>query len=205
MVPGRPSALARTAKSPVKADRETPLNVPEKAEDGTENASQSSAAAAPRELPSTRRRRPSEDSQQPKIQPKIQPKPQPVPSESSAAATVDLQNRSHQPADAGERLEPTSDSQVEESHFKVPVKVPLSLPRKDLREISERAKMLASSKIGRSTSAAAFSLSRLLNDPSDLHRLAKARKLRELLKDEAHKERVSSEQPGCNSRCVAFT
>lgn len=65
--------------------------------------------------------------------------------------------------------------------------------------------MLASSKIGRSTSAAAFSLSRLLNDPSDLHRLAKARKLRELLKEEAHKERVSSDQPGCNSIGVTFT
>lgn len=201
MVPGRPSALARTAKSLVKADRETPINVPEKAEDGTENASQSLAAAAPRELPSTRRRRPSEDSQQPKIQ----PKPQPVPSDSSAAATEDLQNPSHQPADAGERLETTSDCQVKESHFKVPEKVPPSLPRKDVSETSERAKMLASSKIGRSTSAAALSLSRLLNDPSDLHRLAKARKLRELLKEEAHKERVSSDEPGCNSICVTFT
>ncbi|XP_011617571.2 transcription factor TFIIIB component B'' homolog isoform X7 [Takifugu rubripes] len=185
VVPGRPSVLARTAKSPVKADRETPLNVPGKAEDGTENASQSSAAAAPRELPSTRRRRPSEDSQQSKIQ----PKPQPVPSDSSAAATEDLRNRSHQPADAGERLETTSDCQVKESPFKVPEKVPPSLPRKDVSEISERAKMLVSSKIGRSTSAASFSLSRLLNDPSDLHRLAKARKLRELLKEEAHKEK----------------
>lgn len=189
MVPGRPSVLARTAKSPLKADRETPLDVPEKAEDGTENASQSSAAAAPRELPSTRRRRPSEDRQQPKIQ----PKPQPVPSDSSAAATEDLQNQPHQPADAGQRLETPSDCQDKESHFKVP-DVPPSPPRKDVSEISEKAKMLVSSKIGRSTSA--FSLSRLLNDPSDLHRLAKARKLRELLKEEAHKERVSSDM--CN-------
>lgn len=201
MVPGRPSVLARTAKSPVKADHEIPLNVPEKAEDGTENASQSSVVAAPRELPSTRRRRPSEDSQQPEIQ----PKPQPVPSDSSAAATEDLQSQSHQPADAGQRLETTSDCQDKESHFKVPEKVPPSLPRKEVSEISERAKMLVSSKIGRSTSAAAFSLSRLLNDPSDLHRLAKARKLRELLKEEAHKERVSSDEPGCNSICVTFT
>lgn len=200
VVPGRPSVLARTAKSPVKADRETPLNVPEKTEEGTENASQSAAAAAPLEPPSTRRRRPSEDSQLPKIQ----PKPQPVPSDSSAAATEDLQNRSHQPAEAGEPLETTTDCQVKESHFKVPEKVPPSLPRKDVSEISERAKMLASSKIGRSRSAAAFSLSRLLNDPSDLHRLAKARKLRELLKEEAHKEKASSDEPGCNSVCVTF-
>lgn len=200
MVPGRPSVVARTAKSPVKADRETPLNVPEKAEDGTDNAGQSSAAAAPQELPSTRRRRPSEDSQKPKILPKP-----PVLSDSSATATEDLQNRSHQPADTGEGLETTSDCQVNESHFKVPEKVPPSLPKKDVSEISERAKMLASSKIGRSTSAAAFSLSRLLNDPSDLHRLAKARKLRELLKEEAHKERVSSDEPGCKSRCVTIT
>lgn len=208
MVPGRPSVLARTAKSPVKAakspvkaDHETPLNVAEKAEDGTENASQSSTAAAPRALPSTRRRRPSEDSQQPKIQ----PEPQPTPSDSSAAVSEDLGSRSPQSEDAGKRLEATSDCQVKESHFKVPEKVAPSLPRKDVTGISKRAKMLVSSKIGLSTSAAAFSLSRLLNDPSDLHRLAKARKLRELLKEEAHKERVSSDEPGCNAVCVTFT
>lgn len=173
----------------MKAGHETPLEVPEQAEDGTENASQSLVAPAPRGLQSPRRRRSSEDSQEPKIQPQRQPHP--VSSDSSAAETEDLQDPSHQSADVGKQLETTSEGQAKESHFKVPETVPPSLPRKDVTEISVKARTLVSAKIGVSTSAAAFSLSRLVNDPSDLHRLAKARKLRELLKEEAHKDRVS--------------
>lgn len=196
MLPGRPSVLARTAKSPVraakspvKAGHETLMEVSEKANDLPENGSQRvlAAAAAPRGLQSPRRRRPSEDSQQPKVQ----AKPNLVPSNTLAAAAEDLQKQSHQLADISKQLETVSDCQVKESHFKVPEKVPPSLPSKDTTEISEKAKTLVSSKLSRPTSAAAFSLSRLLNDPSDLHRLAKARKLRELLKEEIHKEKVS--------------
>lgn len=196
MIPGRPSILARATKSPVKAVKspvkaghETPVDVSEKAENRQENDSES-VAAPPRRLQSPRRRRPSEDSQQPAVQPKS------VSSDSSAAASEDLQKESHQLADVGKKPETTSDRQVKESHFKVPEKVLPSLPSKGAAEISEKAKALVSSKFGVSTSAAAYSLSRLLNDPSDLHRLAKARKLRELLKEEIHKERVRSDDPG---------
>lgn len=195
VLPGRPSALARTAKSPVKAanspvktGHETFVEVSEKANNVPKNNSQRVAAAAPQGLRSPRRQRPSEDSQQPEVQAKSNL----VPSDSSAAAAEDLQEESPQLADTGKQLETASDCQVKESHFKVPEKVPPSLPSKDVTEISEKAKTLVSSKLSRPTSAAAFSLSRLLNDPSDLHRLAKARKLRELLKEEIHKEKVSS-------------
>lgn len=203
MLPGRPSVLARAAKSPVKAAKspvkaghETLVELPEKANNLPENDRQRvAAAAAPRGLQSPRRQRPSEDSQQPKVQ-ESPPKPNLVPSDSSDSSAEDMQKQSHQLADVGKQLETVSDCQVKESHFKVPEKVPPSLPGKDATEISEKAKTLVSSKLSRPTSAAALSLSRLLNDPSDLHRLAKARKLRELLKEEVHKERVSSGDPG---------
>lgn len=205
MLPGRPSVLARTAKSPVKAAKspgksnyETLVEVPEKANDVPGKDSQRvAAAAAPEGLQSPRRQRPSEDSQQPKVQ----AQPNLVPSDSSAE---DSQKQSQRLADAGKQLEPTSDCQGKESHFKVPEKVPPSLPSKDAAEISEKAKTLVSSRLRRPPSAAAFSLSRLLNDPSDLHRLAKARKLRELLKEEVHKEKVGSGDPGRTSVSVMF-
>lgn len=193
VIPGRPST-ARATRSPVKASDETPVEVPEKADEGPETAGPT-LAAAPRRLQSPRRRRPSEDSQQPKVQ----PEPTPVSSDSSAAATEDSQKPSHQSGDVSQQLETPSDCQDEESHFKVPEKVPPSLPSKEATEISERAKTLVSTKTSHSTSAAALSLSRLLNDPSDLHRLAKARKLRELLREEVRKERVSPDDPGCMS------
>lgn len=198
MLPSRPSALARTAKSPVKAAKspvkagDSLVEVPEKANDIPENNGQCVATVAPRGLQSPRRRRPSEDSQQQKLH----AKPSLVPADSLAAGAEDLQKESHQLADVGKQLQTAPDCQVKESHFKVPEKVPPSIPSKDATEISEKAKTLVSSKLSRPTSAAAFSLSRLLNDPSDLHRLAKARKLRELLKEEIHKERVSSGDPG---------
>lgn len=179
------------------SDHETLVEVPEKANDVPEKDSQHVAAAAPQGLQSPRRQKPAEDSQQPKVQ----DKPNLVPSDGSAE---DLQKQSQGFADAGKQLETTSDRQDKESHFKVPEKVPPSLPSKDAAEISEKAKTLVSSKLRRPSSAAAFSLSQLLNDPSDLHRLAKARKLRELLKEEVHKEKVSSGDPGWKSVCVMF-
>lgn len=190
MLPGRPSVFTRTAKSPVKAAKspvkaghETPLDIPENTNNMPENDSQNVAVAAPQGLQSPRQQRPSEESQDPKVP----AKPNLVSSDSSVE---DLQKQSQQLADFGKQLETASDCQVKESQFKVPEKVPPSLPSKDATEISEKAKTLVSSKLSRLTSAAGFSLSRLLNDPSDLHRLAKARKLRELLKEEIHKERV---------------
>lgn len=43
-----------------------------------------------------------------------------------------------------------------------------------------------------SASPAAYTLSRLLNDRSDLQRLAKAQRLRDLMKKEVVKEKVSA-------------
>lgn len=94
---------------------------------------------------------------------------------------------------------------MKEVPFRVPNKVPPSLPDKEAIEISEKAKTLVSSKSGLSQSPAAFSLSRLLNDPLDLQRLAKARKLRELLKEEIHKEKVRSDYSGGSHLLILFT
>lgn len=180
MAPGRPSAVARTPKSPIKAASEAPIKVSD-----LDKPTTSSQAASPQRLQSPRRRRPSEDSKQPKLQ----PKPDLVPSEPSAVPTAE---------DSPELLvekesESTSGKEVKEFPFKVPDKVPPSLPDKEAIEISEKAKTLVSFKSGLSLSQPALCLSRLLNDPSDLQRLAKARKLRELLKEEMHKEKVSSD------------
>lgn len=80
--------------------------------------------------------------------------------------------------------------QAKDISFKVPDKVAPSLPDKEAIAISERAKALVSSKMKLSASPAAYTLSRLLNDRSDLQRLAKAQRLRDLMKKEVLKERV---------------
>lgn len=180
-------------KSPVKAVFETPAEVPGADLDNPTTSSQTEATASPKGLLSPRRRRPSEDNKQPTVQ----PKPTLVASDSVEPSAVpqaeDSQEQTHVPGDSGKELESTSDSQVKEVPSRLPDKVPPSLPDKTASEISEKARTLASSKSELSLSAPAFSLSRLLNDPSDLQRLAKARKLRELLKQEMHKEKVSSD------------
>ncbi|XP_049460193.1 transcription factor TFIIIB component B'' homolog isoform X3 [Epinephelus fuscoguttatus] len=189
VAPGRPSTLARAQKSPVKAVSETSTEVPVSDLDKSTTSSQTGPTAAPQRLQSPRRRRPSEESKQPKIQ----PKPTLIPSDSSEPSAPptaeDSPEQPHLPTDSGKELESTPGSQVKEVLSKIPDKVPPSLPDKEAIEISEKAKTLVSSKCGLSVSAPAFSLSRLLNDPSDLQRLAKAQKLRELLKQEMNKEK----------------
>lgn len=193
MAPGRPSILARTPKSPVKAISETPVEVTDSDPNKLITSSQNATTAAPQGLKSPRRRRPSEESKQPKVQ----PKPSPIPSDSSGLsvvdATEDLAKQVHLSVDSGKQLESTSKSQIKEVTPRFPDKVPFNLPDKEATEISAKAKALVSSKRGLLPSPAAFSLSRLLNDPSDLQRLAKAQKLRELLRQELHKEKVSSD------------
>ncbi|XP_042364774.1 transcription factor TFIIIB component B'' homolog [Plectropomus leopardus] len=189
VAPGRTSALARTPKSPIKAVSETLTEVPVSDLDKLTTSSQTGTSAAPQRLQSPRRRRSSEESKQPKIQ----PKPTLISSDSTepsaAPSAEDSAEQTHLPTESGKELESTSGSQVKEFPFKVPDKVPPSLPDKDAIEISEKAKTLVSSKCGLSLSPPAFSLSRLLNDPSDIQRLAKAQKLRELLKQEMNKEK----------------
>ncbi|XP_038589444.1 transcription factor TFIIIB component B'' homolog isoform X2 [Micropterus salmoides] len=189
VAPGRPSSLARTPKSPVKAVSETPVEVPCSELDKSTTSSQTGTTAAPQGLKSPRRRRPSEESKQPTEQ----PKPTLISSDNSGPLAVspaeDSLEQIHLPADSGKQLEITSNSQVKEVPPRLKEKAPPSLPDKEHIEISEKAKTLVSSKSGLSLSPPAFSLSRLLNDPSDLQRLAKAQKLRELLRQEMHKEK----------------
>uniref|UniRef100_A0A3Q3WC41 Myb-like domain-containing protein n=1 Tax=Mola mola TaxID=94237 RepID=A0A3Q3WC41_MOLML len=164
VAPGRPSALARTTKSPVKAVSEVPVSDQDKPTVTSQNAT----TVPPQGLQSPRQRRPSEESKQAKVQ----PKPTLIPSDSSGPSVVAIAEDSlkqiHPSADSGKQLQGTSDSQSKEAPFKL------------------------ADKSGLSPTSAAFSLSRLLNDPSDIQRLAKARKLRELLRKELHKEKVSS-------------
>ncbi|XP_028456670.1 transcription factor TFIIIB component B'' homolog [Perca flavescens] len=189
VAPGRPSTLARTPKSPLKAVSETPIEIPVSDLDKPNKSTLSGTIASPQRLQSPRRRRPSEDSKQLKTQPKSII----IPSDSSEPSAVptakDFLEQIHLPTDSGKELESTSGSQVEEVPSRLPDKVPPSLPDKEAIEISKKAKNLVSSKTGLSLSQPAFSLSRLLNDPSDLQRIAKAQKLRELLKQEMHKEK----------------
>ncbi|XP_070844622.1 transcription factor TFIIIB component B'' homolog [Chaetodon trifascialis] len=187
VAPGRPSTLARTPKSPVKAVSETRVEVSDL--DKPTTSRQAETPAAPPGLQSPRRRRTSEDSKQPKVQ----PKPTIVSPDSSRPAAVppaeDSLEQTNLPADSSKQLESTSGSPVKEVPSRLPDKVPPSLPDKEAIEISEKAKTLVSSKSGLSLSPPALCLSRLLNNPSDLQRIAKARKLRELLRHEMHKEK----------------
>ncbi|KAM6901339.1 uncharacterized protein PEZ65_019473 isoform 2-T2 [Lycodopsis pacificus] len=182
VAPGRPSTVARTQKAHVKAVSETPIEVPVSDLDKPTTSSQTGTTVAPQRLQSPRRRRPSEESKQPKMH----PKPSLIPSDSSEPSADSATNL---PADSGKELESTSDSQVKGVPSRLPDKVPPSLPDKEAIALSEKAKTLVSSKSRLSISAPALSLSRLLNDPSDLQRIAKAQKLRALLRQEMHKEK----------------
>ncbi|XP_040052992.2 uncharacterized protein LOC120831543 isoform X2 [Gasterosteus aculeatus] len=182
VAPGRPSAVARTQKSPFKAASETPVEVPASGPDKPTTSRQTAAAVAPQRLQSPRRRRSSGESKQPKMQPKQTL----VPSDSPEPLAESAENP---PADGGRESQSTSDSQVEGVPSKLQDKVPFSILDREAMELSERAKTLVSSKSRRCPSPSAFSLSRLLNDPSDIQRIAKAQKLRDLLKQEMHKDK----------------
>uniref|UniRef100_G3PTI6 Zgc:162472 n=1 Tax=Gasterosteus aculeatus aculeatus TaxID=481459 RepID=G3PTI6_GASAC len=182
VAPGRPSAVARAQKSPVKAASETPVEVPASGPDKPTTSRQTAAAVAPQRLQSPRRRRSSGESKQPKMQPKQTL----VPSDSPEPLAESAENP---PADGGRESQSTSDSQVEGVPSKLQDKVPFSILDREAMELSERAKTLVSSKSRRCPSPSAFSLSRLLNDPSDIQRIAKAQKLRDLLKQEMHKDK----------------
>uniref|UniRef100_A0A3Q3B302 Zgc:162472 n=1 Tax=Kryptolebias marmoratus TaxID=37003 RepID=A0A3Q3B302_KRYMA len=167
VAPGRPPTLSRTPKSPIKAASAAPPDVSGSDTEKPSTSSKAATTAAPRGLQSPRRRRLSEDSKQLK--------------------TVTIT-----PAeDVCKQAENITDSQVKEVTPRPPERVPPSLPDKETTEISEKAKTLISSKNVLSMTPSALSLSRLLNDPSDVQRLMKAQKLRELLKRERCKEKKS--------------
>ncbi|XP_017283039.1 transcription factor TFIIIB component B'' homolog isoform X2 [Kryptolebias marmoratus] len=176
VAPGRPPTLSRTPKSPIKAASAAPPDVSGSDTEKPSTSSKAATTAAPRGLQSPRRRRLSEDSKQLKVQPKLTP----VPSETVTITPAE---------DVCKQAENITDSQVKEVTPRPPERVPPSLPDKETTEISEKAKTLISSKNVLSMTPSALSLSRLLNDPSDVQRLMKAQKLRELLKRERCKEK----------------
>lgn len=186
VVPGRPATLTRTPKSPVKAASETPEKASGSDFDKPATSSQSSPTVDSQGLKSPRRRRPSENVKQ--------PKPTSTPSVNSASSAVlpaeNSLEQTHLPGDSGRQLEITSGRKVKEvPDRRPPDRIPIFIPDREAIELSEKAKTLVSAKSGLSPSAS--SLSRLLNDPSDIQRLAKAQKLRELLREERHKDKVS--------------
>ncbi|XP_029941115.1 transcription factor TFIIIB component B'' homolog [Salarias fasciatus] len=192
VAPGRPPTLPRTPKSPIKSVSETPV---ESSGTGVETSPQavstrSGNAAATQGLLSPRRRRSSEGSKSPRVQ----PKPAVVLDDSSEPSVVppaeDLPDQTHLPSASSSQSEKTSDCQAKEGPpVRHPEKVPPSLPDRETNEISEKAKSLVTSKTALSLTASS-SLSRLLNGPSDLQRLIKAQKLRELLRQERCKEKT---------------
>ncbi|XP_008274380.1 transcription factor TFIIIB component B'' homolog isoform X3 [Stegastes partitus] len=189
VAPGRPATLSRTPKSPVKAVSEARVEGSGSNLDKPTTSSPPGTSAAPQGFQSPRRRRPSEETKQLKIQSKattISPSalgPLDVP------AAEDSLEQTHLPADSSKQLGNISTTQVREVPPRPPDKVPPSLPDKEAIEISEKAKTLVSSKNVLSLTQSAYSLSRLLNGPSDLQRLVKAQKLRELLRQERRKEK----------------
>ncbi|XP_053722407.1 mucin-17 isoform X2 [Synchiropus splendidus] len=89
-----------------------------------------------------------------------------------------------------ETIEPSK----KEIHSRPPDIAPLSIPNRETNELSEKAKTLMSKPL-KLPSIPRCSLSRLLNDPSDIQKIEKTRKLRELLRQEMHKEKNKHRRP----------
>ncbi|XP_029564521.1 mucin-5AC isoform X1 [Salmo trutta] len=194
----------RTPKSPLRAGTETPAPTPE-------------APEAPRETDSgppqgmrSPRRRPSGGSRQSKGQPKPRPlspaSPGPTTTSLGNVAVEDSSSSQQTPQAAG-KGSIQSDLLKKTPTIKVP-STPLeivpssSLPDKEGISVSERAKTLVTRSVPGGLTGLApgkSRLSRFLNDPTDLQRLAKARKLRELLRQEMNKEKKRSKAKVCVS------
>ncbi|KAG8010548.1 Disabled-like protein 2 [Nibea albiflora] len=105
VAPGRPSALARTPKSPAKAVSEPPVEASASDHEKPTTSGLCETTPAPRGLQSPRRRRLSEESKQLKVQ----PKPALDPSDSSGPSAVppaeDLLGQTHLPDDSSTQLE----------------------------------------------------------------------------------------------------
>lgn len=193
VAPGRLATLSRTPKSPIKAISETPAE-PSGSGVGTSPqtvSTRSGNTPSTQGLQSPRRRRSSEGSKSPRVQ----PKPALVSPDTSEPAVVppdeDLPEQTPPLSAGSSQAENTCPYQFKEvTPIRVPDKVPPSLPDREANEISEKARTLVSSKTALPLTASAYSLTRLLNGPSDLQRLVKAQKLRELLKQERWKEKT---------------
>ncbi|XP_035996610.1 transcription factor TFIIIB component B'' homolog [Fundulus heteroclitus] len=190
VAPGRPPTLSRTPKSPVKAVSAAPVDhgCSEPDLEKPSTSSHTAKTPGPRGLQSPSRRRLSEDSKQHKIQPKVSPISSEKPGPSTAPPSEELPKQTHPPIDSSKQVENISTSEEKEVYSRAHDRIPPSLPDKEATEISEKAKTLIASKSAVSITRSALSLSRLLNDPSDVHRMIKSQKLRELLKQERTKE-----------------
>ncbi|KAK6315594.1 hypothetical protein J4Q44_G00131180 [Coregonus suidteri] len=206
----------RTPKSPVRAGTETPALTPEAPE------APSQPDSGPPQGMRSPRRRPSGGSKQAKGQPKpsplspASPGPETTTTSLGKVAVEDSSSSQQTPQAAGKEATfsqvPKQDKGGIQSELlkKTPsIKVPStpsemvpssSLPDKEGISVSERAKtLLARSVSGGLTGLVPGKsrLSRFLNDPTDLQRLAKARKLRELLRQEMNKEKKRSKAKVC--------
>ncbi|XP_061554502.1 transcription factor TFIIIB component B'' homolog isoform X1 [Phycodurus eques] len=163
VAPGRLATLPRTPKSPVKVGSQSPLKI-----------SNLKPKTPPQAAPLG-------------VQSLTPPEAEPVVTScdglgSAAPATAD-----HSPK-GNKKIEKVWSGG---SLTKVPPRPPYKVAPldKEAAALSEKARTLLSSKSRKSPSIPRFSLSRLLNDPSDIQRLEKAQKLRELLRQEMRKEK----------------
>lgn len=168
MAPGRLAALPRKPKSPAKVGSESPPTNSE-LEPQIETQAVLSGAQSP-------------------TSPELEPEPILVSYDGSGQAAA--VSADHSPKGT-EKTEKTL-APLEDGLIKVPYRAPdkVALPDKEAAALSEKAKTLLSSK-SRKSSIPRFSLSRLLNDPSDIQRMEKAQKLRDMLRQEMRKEKVS--------------
>ncbi|CAL8387624.1 unnamed protein product [Boreogadus saida] len=104
------------------------------------------------------------------------------------------------PSEKPQNLESLPAGPAKEVPPKLPDEAPFSIPDKEARENSERARILLAkaSKMGK-TLPKNMRLSQLLHDQTDLQRMAKAQRLRELLRQEMGKEK--EKQGNRKSRC----
>eukprot|EP00063_Salmo_salar_P007030 XP_013981865.1 PREDICTED: transcription factor TFIIIB component B'' homolog isoform X9 [Salmo salar] len=194
----------RTPKSPVRAGTETPAPTPEAPE-----APRQTDSGPPQGMRSPRRR-PSGGSKQSKGQPKPRPlspaSPGPTTTSLGNVAMEDSSSSQQTPQAAGkgsiqlDLLKKTPTIKGPSTPLEI---VPSSsLPDKEGISVSERAKTLVARSVSGGLTGLApgkSRLSRFLNDPTDLQRLAKARKLRELLRQEMNKEKKRSKAKVCVS------
>ncbi|XP_061763769.1 transcription factor TFIIIB component B'' homolog isoform X2 [Nerophis ophidion] len=169
VAPGRPSIVPRVPKSPAKLVPESPAKVSEL---GSTTSNEAKSPAATPLTPSSPT--PTPDSKLPHVQPTL------APPEGCADALKEVPPL----PDLGKQAEKSPNSSIKVPHRPLDK---VSLPDREAAELSEKAKTLLSSKTKKSI--ARFSLSRLLNDPSDIQRLENAQKLRDLLRQEMRKEK----------------
>ena len=106
------------------------------------------------------------------------------------------------PSEKPQNLESLPAGPAKEVPPKPPDEAPFSIPNKEARENSERARILLAkaSKVGK-TLPKNMRLSQLLHDQTDLQRMAKAQRLRELLRQEMGKEKEKVGHLRRHSKC----